>query len=84
MPNLAYPKAKRIVTKHFIEIGKFEVDREDVLNCKSISSSRSMHSIRSVSPFNNVLLEVRDFSCFWKHRIKDTIGICPNKHYIEP
>jgi hypothetical protein len=84
MPNLAYPRAKRVVSRHFIEIGEFEVDREDALNCKSISGSRSMHSVRSVSPFNNVLLEVRDFSCFCEHCVKRTVGICPNKDYVEP
>ena len=71
------------MTRHFIEIGEFEVDSKDALNCKSISSSRSMHSVRSVSPFNNVLLEVRDFSCFCEHCVKGTVGICPNIQYVQ-
>ena len=84
MPNLAYPRAKRLVSRHFIDIGEFEVTKDEALNCKGIAGSRSMYSIWSVSPTNNVLLEVREFSCFCEYCTKENPGTCPNKDYVEP
>lgn len=63
--NLVYPKAMRVVTRHFIEIEEFEVDLEVALNCKHIAGSMGMHFIWNVSHTNNVFLEVREFFCFY-------------------
>jgi hypothetical protein len=84
MPNAAYPKAKRVVHQHFREIGENEVVRTNPLDCKTIPRSRSMHSIRSVSSSNNVLLECRDFSCFFDHCYNGVLGVCLNKSHVSP
>jgi hypothetical protein len=80
MGNAAYPKAKRVVHRHFREIGENEVVRTNPLDCKTIPRSRSMHSIHSVSSSNNILLECRDFSCFCDHCYNGVPGVCPTSH----
>jgi hypothetical protein len=84
MPNAAYPKARRLVNRHFIEIGQNEVLRTDPLDCKTVPGSRSMHSIRSISRWNNTLLECRDFSCFCDHCLDGVPGVCPHKPHASP
>lgn len=86
LPNAAYPGAKRMVNRHFHLIGKTEVPRENPMACSTIQGSRSMHSVRSVSTHNNVLLEVHDFSCFCLSCVDRTFNSvhCPNMSYVAP
>jgi hypothetical protein len=43
-----------------------------------------MHSIQAINASNNVLLEVKEFSCFCCHYINDVLGDCISKGYVEP
>jgi hypothetical protein len=85
LPNAAYPGARRVVCRHFHLIGKTEVSRVKDMACNTIQGSRSMHSIRSVSHQNNVLLECRDFSCFCLACVaRNSIEVCPRRSYATP
>lgn len=85
-PHAAYPEARRDVKRNFILIGKTEVCRKVSMGCKTVSGSRSVHSVRSIGPSNNVLLEVKDYSCFCAScivRVNTRIP-CPNRAYAGP
>lgn len=84
LPNAAYPNARREVNRHFHLIGLTEVPRDKPLACQTISGSRSMHSIRSVTYLNNTLLECRDHSCFCPSCVWGDLGDCPNKLHAQP
>jgi hypothetical protein len=82
LPNPAFPRARRIVNRHFYLIGETEVPRERPLGCNTIPGSRSMHSICSISHLNNYQLECRDFSCFYNACVLRTNGTCPNSSHV--
>jgi hypothetical protein len=84
LPNAAYPLARWIVHRHFILIGLKEVPRDKPLACQTVLGSRSMHSIRSVSHTNNILLECRDHSCFCPCCVLGAPGTCPHRTHVEP
>lgn len=85
LPNGAYPRAKRVVEWHFHLIEKTEVCRKNPLACRTVPGSRSMHSIRSVSHTNNVLLQCRDYSCFCRACVSvHAFGRCPNHLHVAP
>ena len=67
-------------------IGKTEVCRKVSMACKTVSGSRSIHSVRSVGPLNNVLLEVKDYSCFCVGCVsREGAGnFCSNRAYAGP
>lgn len=83
-PNGAYPAAKRVVDRHFTLIGKTEVCRKLSMGCATINGSRSMHSIRSVGPQNNTLLQVRDFSCFCSFCLYSEGVSCCSAAFVKP
>jgi hypothetical protein len=86
MPHAAYPLARRPVDRHFWEIPlEGGVDRSNPMNCRTVDGSRSMHSIRSVSHTNNVLLEARDYSCFCERCVFNVQEIpCPSTTHVSP
>lgn len=84
LPNAAYPLARRIVHRHFILIGLKEVPRDKPLKCQTVLGSRSMHSIRSVSHTNNILLECHDHSYFCPYFALGALGTCPHRTHVEP
>lgn len=83
-PNGAYPAARRVVDRHFTLIGKTEVCRRLSMACATVSGSRSMHSIRSVGPQNNVQLQVRDFSCFCNFCVDSEGESCSSFTFVKP
>lgn len=85
-PHAAYPGARRDVKRSFLLIGKTEVCRKVSMGCKTVSGSRSIHSVRSVGPSNNVLLEVKDYSCFCVGCVsrEEAGNLCPNRAYAGP
>jgi hypothetical protein len=82
--NGAYPAAKRMVDRHFHLTGRSEVSRANPKACATIEGTRSMHSVRSVGPANNVLLQVRNYSCFCSSCVQGGGEPCPNHKYAEP
>ena len=85
-PHAAYPGAQRDVKRSFLLIGKTEVCRKVSMGCKTVSGSRSIHLVRSVGPSNNVLLEVKDYSCFYVGCVsrEEAGNLCPNRAYTGP
>lgn len=83
-PHLAYPAARRQIDRNFHLVGAKEVPRDKPLACQTVSGTRSMHSIRSVNHTNNVLLEVRDFSCFCSACVRHGTGVCIAALHAEP
>lgn len=83
-PHAAYPNARRQVSRHFHLVGLTDVPRDKPLACKTVPGSRSMHSIRSVSHTNNVLLECRDFCCFCPACARHGSGVCLNAAHASP
>ena len=83
-PNGAYPAARRVVDRHFILIGKTDVNRRLSMGCATVNGSRSMHSIRSVGLQNNVLLQVRDFSCFCTFCVNSEGDSCVSSSFVKP
>lgn len=84
LPNRAYPLAKRVVNRKYHLIGEKDVSRKHPLACKTVSGSRSIHSIRSVGPQNNTLLQIRNYSCFCNVCIYGSAGICPSRGCAAP
>ncbi|KAG0631145.1 hypothetical protein M758_1G230800 [Ceratodon purpureus] len=84
LPHAAYPNAKQHVVRHFHLIGLSEVPRDKPLACQTVPGSRSLHSIRSVSHTNNVLLECRDFCCFCSACGRGESGVCANAAHVRP
>ena len=84
LPHAAYPSARQHVVRHFYLIGLNDVPRDKPLACQTVPGSRSMHSIRSVSHTNNVLLECRDFCCFCPACARGGSGGCTNKQHARP
>jgi hypothetical protein len=83
-PHAAYPTAKRVVERNFNLIGQTEVCRKNSMACRVVHGSKSMHSMRSVGPNNNVQLQVRNYSCFCQACVHGTLGPCPNTEYAAP
>ncbi|KAG0597044.1 hypothetical protein M758_UG307000 [Ceratodon purpureus] len=85
-PHAAYPGARRDVKWNFQLIGKTEVCREVSMGSKIVSGSCSIHSVRSVGPSNNVLLEVKDYSCFCVGCVsrEEAGNFCPNRCHAGP
>ena len=83
-PHVAYPRAKLEVDRVCWEVKKDDVRRDRGYNARTVDGSRSMHSIRSISHFNNVMLECRDFSCFCSNCIGGLGTTCSNSAYVQP
>lgn len=83
-PNGAYAAAKRVVERNFFLIGATEVSRTNPKACATVEGTRSMHSVRSIGPANNVLLQVRDYSCFCPGCVHGAAEACPNVAYVQP
>ena len=85
-PHAAYAGARRDVKRNFVLIRKTEVCRKVSMGCKTVPGSRNFHSVRSVGASNNVLLEMKDYSCFCVGCVSraNTGASCPNKAYSGP
>jgi len=84
LPHAAYVIAKRQLQQVFLQIKVGDVNRNHGFDCRTIIGFHSMHSIRSMSHHNNVLLQVKDFSCFYCHCINGTLGVYVSIDYIKP
>jgi hypothetical protein len=60
----------------FWEMKIRDVNRTHGFNYKIVSGFRNMHLVHSMSHYNNVLLQVRDFSCFYCHYIDGMSNVC--------
>jgi len=84
LPHDAYVTAKRQLQQVFLEIKVGDVNRNHGFDCRKVIGFHSMHSIHSMSHHNNVLLQVKDFSCFCGHCINGTLGVCVSIDYVKP
>jgi hypothetical protein len=62
--HAAYAIAKQQLQRVFLEIKARDVNRNHGFDCRTVIGFHSIHSICSMNHRNNVLLQVRDFSCF--------------------
>jgi len=84
LPHAAYAIAIRQLQRVFWEIKVGDVNRNHGFDCRIVIGSHSMHSIRSMSHRNNVLLQVRDFSYFCCHCINGTPSAYVSIDYVKP
>ena len=61
--NLTNLVLRCFVNKVFQDLKVEDIDRRRPLDCKTVSSSRSMHFVRFVDNSNNILLLGQDFTC---------------------
>jgi len=69
-PHTSYEGAKKYARKVSWEVKERDLNRTQGFDCKSIVRFWSMHSMQAISALNNILLEVRDFSCLCHHYIE--------------
>jgi hypothetical protein len=80
--HATYEGARNNVKLVFWEVkGEFDMTRG--FDYMTMVSSQSMHSVKVVNASNNVLLDVREFSCFCYHYIDDVPCDYISKGYVE-
>jgi len=68
-----------------MEIKVGEVNRTHGYNCQTIVGPRSLHSMWFVGHANNVLLETKNFSCFYDKCVDDIVERdCDSKLHVSP
>jgi hypothetical protein len=83
--HAAYVGARREVKRNFHEIKESMVDRHHGFNCRTVKGSRSLHSVRSMSHSNNVLLETRALACFCTGCVDPKPGLlCVSTSHVPP
>ena len=61
------------------------VDRQHGFNYRTVKGSRSLHSVRSMSQSNNVLLETRALACFCDKCVDPQLGLfCVSTSHVPP
>ncbi len=82
--HIAYPNARRPISRFFHLIRLEDVDRSVFWHCKIIPRSCSFHFMAFMSHIDITMLNTRMFMCFCHECINDNPNFCENKEHVEP